>query len=74
MLLFIAATAIIVSLVAPLFILPRLLPKVQADYDMTEYSQAHIAMINAGMAYVETLNVSNSVKRNVIGQLQDQLG
>lgn len=74
MLLLIAATVIIVSLVAPLFILPRLLPKVQADYDMTEYSQAHIAMINAGMAYVETLNVSNSVKRNVIGQLQDQLG
>lgn len=74
MLLLIAATVIIVSLVAPLFILPRILPKVQADYDMTEYSQAHIAMINAGMAYVETLNVSNSVKRNVIGQLQDQLG
>jgi len=73
-LLLIAATVIIVSLVAPLFILPRLLPKVQADYDMTEYSQAHIAMINAGMAYVETLNVSNSVKRTVIGQLQDQLG
>lgn len=74
MLLLIAATVIIVSLVAPLFILPRILPKVQADYDMTEYSQAHIAMISAGMAYVETLNVSNSVKRNVIGQLQDQLG
>ena len=74
MLLLIAATVIIVSLVTPLLILPRILPKIKPDYDMDEYSEAHIAMINAGMSYVETLNVSNSVKRNVIGQLQDQLG
>ncbi len=74
MLLLIAATIIIVSLVAPLLILPRMLPEIKPEYDTSEYSEAHIAMINAAMSYVEGLDVSNSVKRNVIDQLQDQLG
>ncbi len=74
MLLLIAATVIIVSLVAPLLILPRMLPEIKPEYDTSEYSEAHIAMINAAMSYVEGLDVSNSVKRNVIDQLQDQLG
>ena len=74
MLLLIAATVIIVSLVAPLLILPRMLPEIKPEYDTSEYSEAHIAMINAAMSYVEWLDVSNSVKRNVIDQLQDQLG
>lgn len=74
MLLLIAAIVIIVSLVAPLLILPRMLPEINPEYDTSEYSEAHIAMINAAMSYVEGLDVSNSVKRNVIDQLQDQLG
>ena len=74
MLLLIAATIIIVSLVAPLLILPRMLPEIKPEYDTSEYSEAHIAMINAAMSYVEGSDVSNSVKRNVIDQLQDQLG
>ena len=74
MLLLVAATVIIVSLVVPLIVLPRLLPKVQPAYDMAEYSKAHIDMINAAMAYVEGTDASNAVKRTVIKQLQNQLG
>jgi len=74
MLLLVAATVIIISLVVPLVVLPRLLPKVQPAYDMAEYAQAHVDMINAGMAYVEGTDTSNAIKRTVIKQLQNQLG
>ncbi|GAK31783.1 antiporter [Weissella oryzae SG25] len=73
-LLLIAATVILLSLIVPLIIFPKMLDKVEPKFGVDEYSKAHLAMINTGMAFVDSLDISSSVKQRVIGQLQDQLG
>ncbi|TYC48500.1 sodium:proton antiporter [Weissella muntiaci] len=72
--LLIASTVILLSLIVPLFVFPRILPNVEAKFGLEEYSNAHLAMINTGMAFVDSLDIPNTSKQRVIGQLQDQLG
>lgn len=72
--LLIAAVVIILSLLVPLFSLPFLVGKIEPKFGMDEYAEAHMAMINAAMAYVDGSNVSDHMKQRVIGELQDQLG
>jgi CPA1 family monovalent cation:H+ antiporter len=72
--LLIAATVILMSLIFPMVVFPKYLAKAEPEFGPEDYSKAHLEMINAAMAYVETTSATAAAKRAVIDQLQDQLG
>jgi len=73
-LLFIATTVIVLSLIVPLIVLPRLLPTVTPDYEEEAYKQAHVRMIQAGMKYVKMQDIPQTTKKRLYDHLNRQMG
>src|SRR5699024_11939451 len=73
-LLLIASTVIILSLLVPVILLPKLLKRSAPTFDESAYFEAHTNMVNAAIAYVSDTKVSENTKHHVMKQLQDQLG
>lgn len=73
-LLLIASTVIILSLLVPVILLPKLLKRSAPTFDESAYFEAHTNMVNAAIAYVSDTEVSENTKHHVMKQLQDQLG
>ncbi|MBM7618026.1 CPA1 family monovalent cation:H+ antiporter [Weissella uvarum] len=72
--LLIATVVIILSLVVPLFVLPRVLPAVEPEFETEDFDKAHLEMISQGMDAVEDSSAAPQVKQQVTRQLQSQLG
>ncbi|MDR3189910.1 MAG: cation:proton antiporter [Lactobacillaceae bacterium] len=71
---FIATMVILLSLLVPRFVLPRILPAIKPEYDVDEMQTAHVAMVDAAMGSLQELNLSQADKQAVTTQLKDQLG
>ncbi len=72
--LLIASVVIILSLVMPLIVLPRLLPAAKAEFDTADFDKAHLEMVNLGIREVEQSQADPKTKTQVTRQLQGQLG
>lgn len=73
-LLLVASTVIILSLLVPVILLPKLLKRSAPSFEESAYVQVHTSMVNAAIAYVSDVEVSQNTKHEVMKQLQDQLG
>jgi CPA1 family monovalent cation:H+ antiporter len=73
-LLLIASTVIILSLLVPVILLPRILNRLAPLYDADTYQKNHTEMVNAAMTYVSHADVAQTIKATVMQQLKNQLG
>ncbi|KAA8447865.1 cation:proton antiporter [Weissella paramesenteroides] len=73
-LLLVASTVIILSLLVPVILLPKLLKRSAPSFEESAYVQVHTSMVNAAIAYVSDVETSQNTKHEVMKQLQDQLG
>lgn len=72
--LLIASVVIIISLVMPLIVLPRVLPEVEPEFKTADFDKAHLEMVSRGIENVDRSDADPKTKQNVTRQLQGQLG
>lgn len=70
----ISALVILFSLLVPLLLLPKILPKEQKNFAVNELDQAYSEIVNAALAYINTLELSDDRKRQLTSRVQTQLG
>ncbi|KRL00849.1 NhaP-type Na+ H+ and K+ H+ antiporter [Liquorilactobacillus capillatus DSM 19910] len=68
----ISALIILFSLFVPLLLLPKLLPKEQKEFAVNELDQAYREIVNAAMAYINTLELSDERKYKLTSKVQTQ--
>ncbi|KRM96779.1 NhaP-type Na+ H+ and K+ H+ antiporter [Liquorilactobacillus aquaticus DSM 21051] len=69
----ISALVILFSLIVPLILLPRILPKEQETFDINELDQAYKEIVNAALAYINTLEISDERRQKLTHRIQTQL-
>ncbi|WP_235807734.1 cation:proton antiporter [Liquorilactobacillus uvarum] len=70
----VSALVILFSLVVPLILLPMVLSKEHEAFDVDELDQAYNEIVNAAMAYITTLEISDKRRQKLTQRIQTQRG